>query len=52
VVNFLWTVAVILFLLWIAGLVLHFAGGLIYIALVVAIIIAIFNLLTGRRSTV
>ena len=42
----------ILFLFWIAGLVWHFAGGLIYIALVVAIIIAIFNLLPGRRSTV
>lgn len=49
-VSLLWTIAVILFLLWIAGLVLHFAGGLIYIALVVAIIIAIFNLVTGRRT--
>lgn len=51
-ISLLWTIAVILFLFWIAGLVWHFAGGLIYIALVVAIIIAIFNLLTGRRSTV
>jgi len=51
-VSLLWTIAVILFLFWIAGLVLHFAGGLIYIALVVAVVIAIFNLLTGRRTVV
>ncbi|MGH7661107.1 MAG: lmo0937 family membrane protein [Vulcanimicrobiaceae bacterium] len=51
-ISLLWTIAVILFLLWIAGLVWHFAGGLIYIALVVAIVIAVFNLLTGRRTTV
>lgn len=48
--NLIWTIIVILFILWIIGLVAHFGGGLIYILLVIAIILVIFNLLTGRRT--
>jgi len=50
--GLLWTIVVVLFILWLIGFALHFAGNLIYILLVVALVIAIFNLLTGRRSTV
>jgi hypothetical protein len=49
-VGILWTIVVILVILWLIGLVAHIAGGLIYILLVIAVIIAIFNLLTGRRG--
>jgi len=46
----LW-LAIILFILWILGwLVFHVAGGLIHILLVIAIIVFLFNLFTGRRT--
>lgn len=46
----LWTIIVVLFILWILGFSLHFGGGLIHILLVLAVIILIFNLLSGRRG--
>lgn len=46
----LWTIAVILFVLWLLGwLVFPIVGGIIHVLLVVAIIIVIFRLITGRR---
>lgn len=48
--NILWTVLVIVVVLWLLGLVLNFGGGLIHILLVVAAIILIYNLLVGRRT--
>jgi hypothetical protein len=46
----LWTVFVILLVLWLLGFSLHIAGGLIHILLVVALVVLIFNLLSGRRA--
>ncbi|HEY6770595.1 MAG TPA: lmo0937 family membrane protein [Candidatus Sulfotelmatobacter sp.] len=47
----LWTITVILFILWILGLVSSYTfGGWIHILLVLAIIVLIFNLLSGRRA--
>ena len=46
----LWTIAVILFILWIlGGFVFHVAGGLIHLLLVIAVIVVIFQLISGRR---
>lgn len=46
----LWTIAVILFILWLLGfLAFHVGGGLIHILLVLAIIVVLFRLFTGRR---
>jgi hypothetical protein len=46
----LWTLALILFILWILGFgVFHIAGGLIHILLVIAIVVVIVRLVTGRR---
>ncbi len=46
----LWTLAVVLFILWILGFgVFHLAGGLIHILLVIAIVVVIVRLVTGRR---
>ncbi len=46
----LW-LAIVLFVLWILGwLVFHVAGGLIHILLVIAIIVFLINLFTGRRT--
>jgi hypothetical protein len=47
----LWTVTVILFVLWLLGFSLHVGGGLIHTLLVIAIAVIIFNLITGRRSS-
>lgn len=47
----LWTIFVVVLVLWLLGFSFHIAGGLIHILLVVALIILIFNLLAGRRST-
>ena len=46
----LWTIIVILFILWLLGFSLHIGGGLIHIILVIAVIVLIFNLITGRRG--
>lgn len=46
----LWSVFVILLILWLLGWGFHVAGSLIHLLLVAAIVIAILNLLTGRRT--
>lgn len=46
----LWTIAVILLVLWLLGFSLHVAGGLIHILLVIAIIVGLVQLFSGRRS--
>jgi hypothetical protein len=45
----LWTIFVIFLILWLLGFSLHIAGGMIHILLVVALVILIFNLVSGRR---
>jgi len=46
----LYTIALVLLLLWVLGLVTSFtAGGLLHILLVVAVVMIIFQLVTGRR---
>jgi hypothetical protein len=47
----LWTITIVLFLLWLVGLVSSYTmGGWIHILLVLAVIVLIFNLLSGRRA--
>ena len=49
----LWTIAVILFILWLLGfLVFHVGGGIIHLLLVLAIIVLIAQFLMGRRTSV
>jgi hypothetical protein len=45
----LWTIVVILLILWLLGFSLHVAGGLIHILLVIALIVGLVQLFTGRR---
>jgi len=45
----LWTIMVVLLILWLLGFSLHVAGGLIHLLLVVALVVLVINLLTGRR---
>ena len=46
----LWTIFVILLVLWLLGFTLHIAGGLIHLLLVIAAIVLIYNLVVGRRA--
>ena len=46
----LWTIFVVLLLLWILGFSFHVAGSLIHILLVIAVIVLIINLISGRRA--
>ena len=48
----LWTVFVILLVLWLLGFSFHIAGGLIHLLLVIAVVVLIINLVTGRRTAV
>jgi hypothetical protein len=50
--NLLWTVAIVLFILWVLGFSLHFTmGGLIHVLLAVAIVVVLVRVITGRRVT-
>ena len=49
--HMLWTIAVILIVLWLLGLVSNATmGGFIHILLVIAIIVVIVGFISGRRS--
>jgi len=45
----LWTIAVILLILWLLGFSFHVAGSLIHLLLVLAIVVALIRMLQGRR---
>jgi hypothetical protein len=47
----LYTIAVVLIILWLLGLVTSYTvGGFIHILLAVAVIMILFNLISGRRA--
>jgi hypothetical protein len=47
----LWTIAVILIILWLLGLVTSYTmGGFIHILLVIAVIVVLVNIIQGRRA--
>ena len=51
--SMLWTILVVLCILWLLGVVTSYtAGGLIHILLLAAVVILVFNLVSGRRGTV
>jgi hypothetical protein len=46
----LWTIVVILIVLWILGLVSSYTmGGFIHVLLVIAVVVVLFNLISGRK---
>ena len=46
----LWTILVVLMVLWLLGFSLHIAGSLIHVLLVVALVVFVINLVSGRRG--
>ena len=48
----LWTIFVVLVIMWLLGFSMHIGGGLIHLLLVVGLVVLVINLLSGRRSAV
>jgi 4-hydroxybenzoate polyprenyltransferase len=48
--SLLWTIAVILVVLWLIGLIVHIGGAFIHILLIVAVIVIVYNLIMHSRS--
>ncbi len=47
----LWTIAVVMLILWVLGLVSSYTmGGLIHVLLVIAIVVVLLNIIQGRRA--
>lgn len=46
----LWTIFVVLLILWLLGFSFHIAGGLIHLLLVIAVVVLVINLISGRRT--
>jgi C4-dicarboxylate transporter len=51
-VGLIWGLITILVVLWLIGFALHVGGGLIHLLLVVALVLFVFNLVTGRGARV
>ncbi len=48
----LWTIFIVLLILWLLGFSLHVGGALIHLLLVVGLVVLVINLVSGRRSAV
>lgn len=46
----LWTIFAVLLILWLLGFAMSIGGSLIHLLLVVALIVLVINLITGRRG--
>jgi len=47
--DLIWTVVVVLFIMWLLGFSIHIGGRLIHLLLVLAVIGIVYNLFVGRR---
>jgi len=50
--GIIWTIIVILVVLWLLGFAIHIGGSLIHLLLVIAVVLVLFNLITGRGARV
>jgi hypothetical protein len=50
--HMLWTLIVLLLLFWVLGFAFDVAGGIIHVLLVIAAVIFLVNLISGRRTPV
>lgn len=46
----LWGIVAVLLILWLLGFTMNVAGGLVHLLLVVALVVVVINLLSGRRA--
>ncbi|MDB5040066.1 MAG: family rane protein [Candidatus Eremiobacteraeota bacterium] len=50
--GLVWGVIVVLFVLWLLGFAIHIGGGLIHLLLVIALVLLVYNLVTGRGARI
>ncbi len=50
--GLIWGVIVVHFVLWVLGFAIHIGGGLIHILLVIALVLLVFNIVTGRGARI
>ncbi|MEA2666355.1 MAG: hypothetical protein QOI11_3299 [Candidatus Eremiobacteraeota bacterium] len=50
--GLVWGIIVVLFVLWLLGFAIHIGGGLIHLLLVIALVLLVFNIITGRGARV
>lgn len=50
--GLIWGIIVVLFVLWLLGFAIHIGGGLIHLLLVIAVVLLVFNIITGRGARV
>jgi len=50
-ITMLWTIIGILLVLWLIGLIAEIGGGFIHLLLVVALVVFLFNMFSGRHTT-
>jgi uncharacterized membrane protein YtjA (UPF0391 family) len=50
--EMLWTLIVLLLLFWVLGFAFHVAGGIIHVLLVIAVVLFLVNLISGRRTVI
>jgi hypothetical protein len=48
----LWTIFIVLVVLWLLGFSMHIGGGLIHLLLIVGLAVLVIHLLSRRRSAV
>jgi uncharacterized protein DUF5670 len=48
----LWTIVVVLLLMWVLGFSMHIGGGLIHLLLIVGLVVLVINFFSGRRTAV
>jgi len=48
----LWTIIALLLVFWLLGFAFHVAGGIIHVLLVIAVVLFLVNVISGRRTTV
>jgi hypothetical protein len=48
--NMLWTLIVLMLLFWVLGFAFDVAGGIIHVLLVIALVLFLVNLISGRRT--
>jgi hypothetical protein len=47
--DMLWTIAVVLIILWLLGFITHVGGGLVHLLLVIAAVVVLIRVIQGRR---
>lgn len=47
--DLIWLIVIILIIMWLGGFAMHVGGGLIHVLLVIAIVVVLIRVITGRK---